>query len=171
LLILGFQFSVFHSALPLGVVQMIRLLQNLFLLAILATALGCQREPPLKFAPVEGTVTKGCKPLVNVVVLFLGDPEGGAMTPLSSGATDADGHYRLHTDQGDDGAVVGRHRVCIVEGGIFRQGSHPPNGERRSRPNELTASPQVPPSYANKNQTILRAEVRPGEQVINLEVP
>jgi hypothetical protein len=149
---------------------MVRFLSGVFLLATLAAAFGCQREPPRQFAPVEGTVTKGGKPLANVVVVFWGDPESGTLALLSSGATDAAGHYRLHTDQGDDGAVVGRHRVCIVEGGIFRQGFRAPNGERHSRPNELPTPSQVPPSYANKNQTILRAEVCPGEQVINLEV-
>ncbi len=151
---------------------MVRLLQNMLVMAILAAGLGCQREPPLQFAPVEGTVTMGGKPLANVVVLFWGDPESGASAPLSSGATDADGHYRLHTDQGDDGAIVGRHRVCIVEGGILRQGFRPPKGEGLNRPNNLSATTlsQVPPGYANKDQTTLRAEVRPGEQIIDLEV-
>lgn len=151
---------------------MIRLLPKLFVLVILASAPGCQREPPLQFAPVEGTVTLRGKPLANVVVVFWGDPEGGATMPLSSGATDAAGHYRLHTDQGDDGAVVGRYRVCIVEGGILLTGFRPPNGERPSRPTQLTTvtPSQVPSSYANKGQTTLRADVQPGEQVIDFDV-
>jgi hypothetical protein len=33
-----------------------------------------------------------------------------------------------------------------------------------------SAPPQVPPSYGFPNETPLRAEVRPGEQVIDLEV-
>jgi hypothetical protein len=112
------------------------------------------------------------KPLANVIVVFWGDPESGANTPLSSGAIDAAGHYRLHTDQGDDGAIVGRHRVCILEGGIFRNGGHVPNGERHSRPNrnESSTPSQVPLTYAYKDLTRLQADVRPGEQVIDLEV-
>jgi hypothetical protein len=150
---------------------MVRFLSKVFLLATLAAAPGCQRERPMNFAPVEGTVTLAGKPLANVIVVFWGDAESSANTPLSSGATDAAGHYRLHTDQGDDGAVVGRHRVCILEGGIFRNG-HAPNGERHTRlnPKDSSTPSQVPLSYAYKDQTALHADVRPGEQVIDLEV-
>jgi hypothetical protein len=151
---------------------MVRFLSRVFLLATLAATPGCQREPTPQFAPVEGTVTMAGKPLANVIVVFWGDPESGANMPLSSGCTDAAGHYRLHTDQGDDGAVVGRHRVCIVEGGIFRNSFQAPNGERPTRlnPKESTTASQVPLNYAYKDKTTLHAEVRPGEQVIDLEV-
>ena len=170
-LILGFRFSVFHSSLPPCVTRIICYLLKVSLLATLAVVLGCQRERPMNLAPVEGTVTMAGKPLANVIVVFWGDPENSAHTPLSSGFTDAAGHYRLHTDQGDDGAIVGRHRVCILEGGIFRNG-HAPNGERHTRPNPKDSSTpsQVPLTYAYKDLTTLQADVRPGEQVIDLAV-
>lgn len=145
------------------------LILGLLLAAVAATA-GCQHEPPSQFAPVEGTVTKGGKPLAGVVVVFW--PDAGAATtgPCSSGPTDDAGRYRLHTEQGDAGAVVGRHRVCIVDSRLVlsRLGR---TFDRGRLPKDVsTPAPPVPPRYADPKETPLRAEVRPGEQVLDLEV-
>ena len=56
----------------------------------------------------------------------------------SAGFTDESGHYRLRTDNGDDGAVVGKHRVCVVD----------PLKKRR-----------VPPPYESFTETPLRPQV------------
>jgi len=151
---------------------MIRSLYGGLLLAILATALGCQRQPSFHFAPVEGTVTKSGKPLAGVIVVFWGDADAGTTGPCSSGPTDAAGHYRLHTEQGDDGAVVGRHRVCIVDSAILLGRMRGRNSDRNRPPKELaaSASAKVPPRYGRINETPLWVEVRPGEQVIDLDV-
>jgi hypothetical protein len=152
---------------------MVRILFIHLCLISFAVTVGCQRQPPLEFAAVEGTVTKGGKPLSGVVVVFWADPADGTVGPASSGATDAAGHYELHTDQGDDGAVVGRYRVCIIDSKILLSRMLSGTADRDRLPKELPAATGpvvVPPAYADQKETPLRAEVRPGPQVINLEV-
>jgi hypothetical protein len=150
---------------------MVRPLATGFLLAALAATPGCQGQPPFQFAPVEGTVTRGGKPLAGVIVVLWPDAGAGTVGPCSSGPTDAAGHYQLHTEQGDTGALVGRHRVCIVDGKVML--GHLVRDFDRSRlPKDLPvpSTPKVPPGYASREETPLRAEVRPGEPVIDLEV-
>lgn len=150
---------------------MVRFLAAATILATVTALLGCQREPAFSFAPVEGTVTRGGKPLADVIVVFWNDADSG-LAPLSSGATDAQGHYRLHTDQGVEGAVVGRHRVCILDRATLPNLMSTPKREGNRRPTEMPApaSLLVPPGYSRKDETPIHVEVRPGEQVIDLEV-
>jgi len=61
-------------------------------------------------APVSGTVRYNGKPLANAYVSFSPDEPG---LRAASGSTDANGHYRLTTFDGYDGAMVGKHRVMI----------------------------------------------------------
>jgi hypothetical protein len=143
------------------------------LAAALAAAAGCQgNKSPYTFAPVEGTVRKDGKPLPGVIVVFWGDGDAGTRGPPSAGPTDATGHYRLHTNQGIDGALVGRHRVCILEAPApmlaFRGRNPANNNPSKDVP---AADPSgVPPGYHRREQTPLRAEVRPGEQVLDFDV-
>jgi len=94
---------------------------------------------------------------------------------------DEAGHYRLRSSWDDDGAVVGPHRVCILDtrnGGrhfLSRLPKKATNAkEIREKVGhfrgEVLASPRVPPSYGRPNETPVRVEVRPGSQVIDLEV-
>ena len=89
-------------------------LAMLFFGALAVTAAGCGRAE-FTFYPVEGTVTKGGRPLHNVKVVFLADPDVGTVGPRASGRTDESGHYRLRTDKGNEGAVAGRHRVLVLD--------------------------------------------------------
>lgn len=158
------------------------------LLGVLAVAsAGCQGKPP--FVPVEGTVTKGGKPLAGVIVDFYPDP--GDHGPRSaSEPTDEAGHYRLRSTWGnDDGAVVGSHRVCIFDSRYeatrtlldrlpkkarsakeFREKLKRIQGEEGPLEIELSAGPRVPPAYGRPTETPLRVEVQPGAQIIDLEV-
>jgi hypothetical protein len=146
------------------------LLAGLLLAAV--TAAGCQgSKSPYTFAPVEGTVRKNGQPLPGVVVLFWGD-NGTTQGPVSSGPTDSAGHYHLRTEQGVDGALVGRHRVCILETAALMQRSGGRNGRGKQLPKDLTepGPSAVSPGYARREQTPLRAEVRPGEQVLDFDL-
>jgi hypothetical protein len=154
------------------------------LAAALAAAAGCQsNSSPYNFAPVEGTVSKDGKPLAGVLIVFCADAAAGTQGPNSTGATDSAGHYRLHTHQGVDGAIVGRHRVCILDKeALARALSHNPASRMAAKegrasgpstePKDGPASgpSDVPPGYTRREQTPLRAEVRPGAQVLDFEV-
>src|SRR5262245_51469786 len=84
------------------------------LLALGALSGGCHRSQAWNLAPVEGTVTKGGRPLQGVEVVFLADSDADTMGPRAAGRTDEAGRYRLRSDIGEDGVVVGKYRVLIL---------------------------------------------------------
>jgi hypothetical protein len=140
------------------------------LLALAAAVGGCQRGPTWNLASVEGTITKDGRPLANIQVIFLTDLDAGTQGPRASGITDAAGHYELRTDAGDRGAAIGRYRVCILTPlptARGRQANRPKENEVEPPASEAV---QLPPAYRRFAETPLRVEVRPGQQVIDLEV-
>jgi hypothetical protein len=156
-------------------------------LLTLVAAGGCQRGPTWNLAPVEGTVTKGGRPLPGIQVVFLPDTDAGMTGPRSSGRTDATGHYRLRADNGEDGVVIGKHRVLTLDpqapkGGPMGATARPPQLPERAKrllEQQKTAGdgPRVPPSYEQFKETPLRAEVRPasssgsGPQILDFQIP
>src|SRR5262249_52723259 len=156
------------------------------LLILAAAADGCQRGATWNLAPVEGTVTKEGRPLPGVEVVYLADPDAGAAGPRARGITEEPGHYRLRTDNGDEGAVAGHYRVCIHDARSSKPGhvlarrrlpkeaapfkEVPKEQEQRRFKETGAVSPRVPPAYSRLNETPLRIEVRPGPQVLDLEV-
>jgi hypothetical protein len=136
---------------------------------------------------VEGTVSKGGRPFQGVEVVFLADSDAGTMGPRSAGRTDETGRYRLRTDDGEDGVVVGKHRVLIlapevaskssierIVSGSERKGTgwlSPEMAKRlENHRKKMGDAPQVPPSYKHFDDTPRRVEVQPGSPVIDLEV-
>jgi len=86
------------------------------LIAIAAAGLlaaGCGSGP--NFVKVSGVVTLNGKPYPNAVVSF--QPVGSKENPNpgegSVAITDANGRFELKTRSGQNGAVVGQHRVRI----------------------------------------------------------
>jgi hypothetical protein len=93
----------------------------------------------------------------------------------SAGLTDQQGLYRLHCASQEEGAAIGWHRVTVqdlsVSTGVRRRDhgtvdaevpeDAPPPPVRRSR---------VPERYTSSLHTPLRVEVKPGQQVIDLEI-
>jgi hypothetical protein len=71
---------------------------------------GCNAQAT-RLSEAQGTVTLNNKPVPNAEIVFL--PEPGVIGPSSSAVTDADGHFTLRTNDGRDGAVVGKHRVTV----------------------------------------------------------
>jgi hypothetical protein len=139
------------------------------LLALVVASGGCQQGPTWNLALVEGTVTQGGRPLANLRVVFLAD--AGTQAPRASGTTDETGHYELRTDAGDQGAAIGRYRVCLLVPSRTEDLS-----PRTNRPRDGTAKPQasnavpLPPAYSDYTETPLQVEVHPGAQVIDLQV-
>src|SRR5262249_15957205 len=146
------------------------------LLALVAVAGGCQRRQTWDLATVKGTVTQDGRPLADIEVVFLVDLEAGTQGPRASGITNATGHYEMHTDVGDQGAAIGRYRVCLhapPSMALNKQSSR-----RRTKVlNVRVAQPpaldpvQLPPAYSSFAETPLRAEVHPGPQTLNFDVP
>jgi hypothetical protein len=137
-------------------------------------------------AAVEGTVTKGGRPLQGVEVVFLPDSDAGTVGPRAVGRTDEVGRYSLRTDNGEDGAAVGNYRVLVLApevrnlsierfmGGPRRKEARllsPEMAKRLEERQKTTGNaPQVPLSYRHFDETPLRVEVRSGSPVLDLEV-
>jgi hypothetical protein len=150
---------------------------------LIAASSGCQRGEEFIFAPVSGTVTRNGVPLSGVRVIFYADPDAGTHGPRAIGRTNAQGQYHLHSDAGDDGAVLGRHRVCVLESADFarfvqqRYEKDPAKIEKLAGkvagPGLSTAgsATRLPSDCSSIADTPLRADVHPGPQTIDLVVP
>lgn len=156
---------------------MLRLRVALPLLLVVGAG-GCNRQP--EFAPVEGTVTLAGKPAARIEVAFYAD--GETQGPVATGMTDDRGHFRLQTETGQVGAVVGQHKVCLYDrslplflpGNIVQQ---PPSGAVAKQPSVETKSAKqkpvsrVPEAYCRPWETPLKVEVRAGSQAIDFRLP
>jgi len=146
-------------------------------MACLAAALiplfGCGRDSPP--ATVEGTLRRNGKPLDNCLITFLPEPGPEPRGPHATGLTDRHGAYRLRFDNQQEGAAVGRHRVMVqdlsMSTGVLRRdnGSVDADVKEDSPPPPVRPS-RVPQQYASPTDTLLRQEVKPGHQVIDLEI-
>ena len=152
----------------------VRLVREIACLALALTpCFGCGRDSPQ--ATVEGTLRLDGKPLDNCLITFLPEPGQEGHRPHSTGLTDRHGSYRLRYDNGQEGAAIGWHRVTVqdlsVSTGMHRRDhgtvdmemdeTSPPPPARRSR---------VAPRYTSPPDTPLRKQVKPGHQVIDLDV-
>ena len=90
-----------------------RLIRLIPVAALLAAAAGCGDGP--KYVPVSGVIKVDGKPYKNAVVSFqpVGTPDNPAPGQGSSALTDEEGRYTLVCDNGQTGAVAGKHRVRI----------------------------------------------------------
>jgi hypothetical protein len=125
------------------------------LLAGVALA-GC--GPRVKLVPVEGTVKINGKPAANISIQFMPDAMQGGKGPTSFGTTDAAGKFRLQTNDGQEGAVVGPHRVVLTD----LDEERPPQGR------EAKKRPRLLPEYAVAT-TGLPVEVKEGGGPLVLE--
>jgi hypothetical protein len=129
----------------------------------LLTALGCGSGP--KLTEVEGTVTLNGKPLSNAEVQFLPDPGKGTVGPRSTGITDEQGRFHLVCDNQRKGAVVGHHRVLVVDQKQW-EGLRP----GRADANKPLKPSRLPARYTDVTSTPFKVEVKPGGPPVPLEV-
>lgn len=125
------------------------------------TAAGCA-GPEFPLVPVEGTVTQGGRPVPNVLVTFLADPDAGTKGPRAWAVTGPDGRYRLATDKTGVGAIVGRQRVTVA--GVPAGPSPPASGPP---PTPV----HVPADYGDPWKTPLRADVPATGGTVDLDLP
>ena len=81
---------------------------------LLVSGTGCNTSP-FTIVPVSGTVLLDGQPLAGGVINFQPIVTGSATNsgPGSTARIDPEGHYSLSTMAGQQGAVVGKHRVKI----------------------------------------------------------
>ncbi len=155
-----------------------------FIIVTLSFFAGCGRGDAPDWARVTGTVTRGGKPVGDLIVNFVPD-EGRP----SWGLTDEQGRYKLYYTKEEDGARIGSHKVFVE----FNQ-AQPASfaGDGQVHPNEgpdmhetLTEPGAPPPSplknnltqdetktiiskYGNLQTTPLRFEVAKDGQVVDI---
>lgn len=150
------------------------------LLCLAALAGGCERQP--EFGLVEGTVTRGGRPVANIEVMFYAD--GDTQGPRASGLTDANGRYKLQTEAGKGGAAVGQHRVCLYDRDpafimSLNMGSLPTSEKSKLSPDVMAklqppakqAASRVPDNYMQPWESPLRADVKPSSQTLDFQIP
>jgi hypothetical protein len=112
--------------------------------------IGCNTSG---YAPVSGVVTVDGQPYGQAVVSF--QPIGTAENPNpgrgSSAYTDKDGRFVLTSDDGDDGAVIGKHRVRIMTRGNNVVGQKPNGGSPDGAPDGTPLQANIDPIPAEWN--------------------
>ena len=123
-------------------------------LAVLACLVGCGQS---KTAPVNGRVRLKDGSDVSVLKGYslTFEAEGGKSSAV--GELDPDGTFKLSTFGANDGAMPGKYRVAI----------NPPNNPNPDKP---PTTSKLPAKYANLDSSGLTAEVKPGQNNIELEL-
>jgi hypothetical protein len=147
-------------------------MQALFSMLALGTAAGCKSQPPV--VEVEGVVQLAGKPLPQVRVQFMPDPEKGTVGPISVGTTDEQGRFKLVCADQRPGAVVGWHRVVITDmrTRLPRTARHGrrDDDEKQPNPKPTSLSSRVPDRYTTSGHTPLSVEVKPPKQEVTLDL-
>ncbi len=129
--------------------------RSLRLLSVVVTALCASCASGPKLHPVKGQVFFGGKPAEGARVVF--HPVGAdPNAPRPSGVVGADGTFTLSTHVPGDGAAAGAYAVAIVW----------LPADAQSDPKKTELKNLLPDRYADPTQSNLRAEVKPGENVL-----
>ena len=132
---------------------------------VLVVAAGCSKSR-VPLGEVEGTVNLDGKPLDHLLVVF--HPEDSTL-PTSTGVTDENGNFKLWCNDKRAGAVVGAHRVVVVD--VSRM-DIVPDRDADPAPNGAADRPasRVPTVYGRPDKTPLRQSVTPGSQTVAIEL-
>lgn len=139
----------------------------------LTLCVGCGRDAPS--ATVEGTLRLSGKSLDNCLITFLPEPGQDANGPHSTGLTDRHGSYRLRCDNQQEGAAIGWHRVTVQDLSVCTGVRRRDHGAIDAKVEETGPSTPVRPSrvslrFMSLRDTPLRKEVKPGHQIIDLDI-
>jgi len=135
----------------------------LLFLGILLIGSGCNRGVPV--ADVNGVIKMDGKPVPHVRIMFLPDPQHGTTGPFSAGLSDDEGRFKLTCEDEREGAVVGWHRVVLMNSGenLYRTPRHGRREEDEpvpKAPKAKKAGPKVPEKYGTAAKTPLEMEVK-----------
>ena len=140
-----------------------RRISQLAVCLLLLQAAGCDGGGP-KYAPTSGVITLDGKPYPDAVISF--QPHGTAGNPNpgrgSSAYTDETGRFVLQTDDGNEGAAVGKHLVRIMTKGTDVVPNYDPDV---GSPDQAAAPPKkrfdpIPPEWSTNSTK--EFEVPPG---------
>lgn len=128
--------------------------QRVLCLAILAFAVGCGSPDLEKAVPVAGVVKFQGKPLEGYRVTFM--PTDGRRPAI--GVTDAEGKFKLGTNDTGDGAVIGTHKVAFVWAPptIGEPGQETINDNPAALPKAKT---RIPEKYSDPEKSGIQQEV------------
>src|SRR5690606_21013092 len=116
---------------------------------------GCGEEKEYEIVHVEGTVTMDGNPIDKISLRFV--PEG--LGPESMGKSDDSGHFVLTTieEKPQDGAVVGLHKVVIIDTSIYTK----PFRGRASETEDLTEGkvPRIAVKYSLIHDTEMQISI------------
>jgi hypothetical protein len=147
---------------------------SLFCCLLMLVNTGCgSKYPPT--APVSGKITINGKPVTQGRISF--HPTTGERPALAN--IQPDGSYSLTTFERGDGALLGHHKVSIKSTRIENAPSLPAKDfqEEAKQAAEVAkkGGPQlvfiVDKKYYDDRTTDLEAEVRPGENEIDFNLP
>jgi hypothetical protein len=124
---------------------------------------GCARGPAL--GQVDGNVRLNGEPIPAVMVIFIPEDRG---QPQSMGVTDAQGRFQLRCNNGALGAVVGEHRVTVIDAAGAPAAKSKADDELPEGANAPAS--RVPRNYMRSDKTRLRQSVQPGSQTITIDL-
>ena len=125
--------------------------QSPLLVAALAGLAGCGPGNGLTLGRVHGTISLEGEPVRFGYVTFLPDSTAGTNGPPATSSIREDGSFVISTEQSDDGAIVGTHKVAVI--GLDPD---PLPGEDRPKPEDdpekfLAAKGQRRPARAKRS--------------------
>jgi len=125
---------------------------------------GCQKEGPT-IVKVTGVLTYKGQPVPNAYVRFF--PEYGRP---SWGQTDEQGRFKLNYDRDRDGALVGKHKVCLeVRPTAAEQANVMPGAGLAKRPAMPRDLSELFDKYGTEKST-LTVEIKPDGKELQLDL-
>jgi hypothetical protein len=127
---------------------------------------------------VEGVVTFKGEPLEGIQVTFMPDPAKQSSGPSAVGYTDAQGRYKLVSDNNHPGVVVGHHRVTLRDLKAAAAAPSRSVGSPRRSPDEASAKTnpnaeaiaKALKAFFDASTTPLSKEVKSGPQTFAFEI-
>ncbi len=141
-------------------------MRRAFVLFVLAFSLaGCSSSPEASLGEVEGTVIgPDGKPMKNVLVQYF-PTTAGQKLPSSTAVTDDSGKYVLKCENGKPGAVVGEHKITLVDNNLAED-----DDANLGKATRTVKQNRIPVSYSSLTTTTLSETVSAGKSTHELKV-
>lgn len=134
---------------------------------------GCGPKVPPPVTVVEGKLLLDDKPLPFAQIDFVPETSDFGAELNSSATTDAEGNFTLALADGRAGAVVGPHRVTVMEGSPPKELRSQEAQEKLGEYMKKLVNRPIPEVYGSYGKTPLRVEVTGGQKsyVVKMKRP